>query len=405
MKKLLKIIAHKTVLRPHYIRYCSQTIYESLLGCMRMWEATGEEKWKERADKVLSILLEIQQPDGGFDIGYEFNFGCLHRKGESTSPELVGLVALAQYSGLFGKERILLAARKAANWIRDRARDIGDGKFVIPYGPYSSNEVMVYNGVSFAAGALGCYLGLVENDDELRHIYQGMVRYLDSVMSTDRELPGRFWYYSDQIRTDLKERQRNKIDYYHQMQQVEIHSLAQQACGADDQLKIIISAADLIVALQDKYKVVPYTNSDIYVKERIHLWGYVSVASGMLEAAAVVPERKEVYYKVAEKVLNWMLKYGWNDEYFTAILTPQGETTEENQFFVRSNAWVFNTLACAAKHIGDGPWIDIADKCYMRMELADFSGPENHGSGRLARLVCSAYTLCWKMTHSAGKSV
>ena len=45
------------------------------------------------------------------------------------------------------------------NRLVDFAFDMGDGKVAIPYGPYSIEKVMVYNGTSFACGALGCYLG------------------------------------------------------------------------------------------------------------------------------------------------------------------------------------------------------------------------------------------------------
>ncbi len=115
MKKFLQTIAYKTLLRRPYVRYCSQTIYESLLGCMRMWEATSKNKRKERADKILGILLKIQRPDGGFDNGYDFNFGRLHKKGQSTAPELVGLVALTEYAKLFGKDKVFDAAWRAWN--------------------------------------------------------------------------------------------------------------------------------------------------------------------------------------------------------------------------------------------------------------------------------------------------
>lgn len=396
MKKVIRVIAHKTVLRPPYVRYCSQTIYESILGCMRMFEATAELKWNQRADRLLSILLQIQQPDGGFDIGYDFNFGLLHKKGQSTSPELVGLVALAEYGRLFGKDNVLDSAHRAANWIRKNAMDMGDGKYAIPYGPYSVSEVMVYNGVSFAAGALGCYLGHIANDEELHKIYNGMIAYLKSVMCSDAGLSGRYWYYNDQSRKDMTEKRRIKIDYYHQMQQVEMHALAQQACSADNQLDIIADGADLIVALQNEQEVIPYYNKEFSGHSDIHSWGLASVIPGMLEAAVVLPERKDAYHVVANRVLAWLIEYVWNGEYFIPVLRSDGRAISQD-YMVRSDAWVFNALGTAQKYLGTGPWTDIAEQCFHRMESVDFSGPESHASWWLGRFVSSVYAKYRKM--------
>ncbi len=248
MRELTRSIAHATVLRPPHIRHCSQTIYEAILGCLRMWDATAEDKWRERTDRLARILISIQRPDGGFDIGYEFNFGRLHKKGQSTSPELVGLVALSEYARLIDEKQTGPAAHRAAEWIRKRALHMGDGKIAIPYSPYTINEVMVYNGTSFACGALGCYLGQFGGDDELDRVYRGMVRYLNSVLTVDKDMPGRFWYYCDQSRNDWDDLKRSKIDYYHQMQQVEMHSLAQQVCPVEGQINIIRDAVDQIAA-------------------------------------------------------------------------------------------------------------------------------------------------------------
>lgn len=376
---------------PPQVRYCSQTIYEALLGCCRMWEATNIELWKDRATRVFAILKKIQQPDGGFDIGYDFNFGYLHRKGESTAPELVALVALTEYARLFGNEQVEQSARSAVEWIRKFALDMGDGKVAIPYGPYSIKNVMVYNGTSFACGALGCYLGQFSGDEELQQIYHGMVKYLESVLSVDESLAGRFWYYSDRSRDDLNILARNKIDYYHQMQQVEMHAVAQQVCPNDLQLKIIRDAADHIVALHNCHPIIPYTNSSQFFKGGIHLWGLSSVVSGMLEAAVVIPDQRETYHKVARDVFTWILEHAWNGQYFEAILHKNGGKMEPRHYMVRSDAWVLNALAAAAKYLDGGLSNDICEACYGKMESVDFSGPESHASNLRTRMVVTVW--------------
>lgn len=387
LKQVLRTIAHRTILSPPKVCHCSQTIYEALLGCCRMWEATKDARWKSRAENILEILTRIQQPDGGFDIGYDFNFGYFHKKGQSTSPELVGLVALNEYARLFGEKKVEQPARHAAEWIREHALDMSEGKVAIPYSPYTINEVMVYNGTSFACGALGCYLGQFGNDDELHRIYSGMIRYLEGVLSKDQNLPGRFWYYCDQSRDDLDELKRTKIDYYHQMQQVEVHSLAQQRCSVEMQVQIVRDASDHVVALNKCHLIVPYTNDSRFFKNQIHLWGLSSVVAGMLEASVVLPERAEIYRGVARDVLDWILKYGWNGEHFEAILNNDGSSVEHRAYMVRSDAWVFNALSAASKHFRNEQWNNIAEKCYQKMESVNFSGPESHASIHSKRIV------------------
>ncbi len=380
LKNRARLLVLNTALRPPRVRHCSQTIYESLLGCCRMWESTGDQRWKARADRVLQLLLAIQQPDGGFDIGYDFNFGRIHKRGDSTSPELVGLVALCEYGRLFGTAPVAGAAKRAAEWIRTHAQSQGDDEVAIPYSPYTINETMVYNGTSFACGALGVYLGVFDGDDQLLGIYRGMLRYLDRVMSRAEDMPGRFWYYCDQSRDDWDEHRRVKIDYYHQMQQVEMHSLAQQLTPESAQERIIRDAADHVAALHERHPIIPYTNDKRYFKDQIHLWGLSSVIPGMLEAGVVLREFRPGYEKVAKDVLEWIRANAWNGSSFEAVLNKDGSRVAPRYYMVRSDAWVFNACASAAKHLGPGAWSDMAETCFATMEKANFSGMESHAS-------------------------
>ncbi len=310
----------KLTVSPSNIHHCSQTIYEALLGCLRMWEVTKAPLWKDRSRRLLNYLIGIQKPDGGFDIGYDFNFGMLHKKGLSTSPELVGLMAACEYARIFGDAEADSVAHKAAAWIRLHAMHIENEKWAIPYSPYTTPKVMVYNGTSFACGALGCYLGQFGGDEQLHSIYNGMVNYLESVLYASDGLPGRFWYYNDQSRTDLDELRRNKIDYYHQMQQVEIHALAQNATPLEKQIKIIHDASEHIIGLYLRFPILPYTNDPRLFNNQIHTWGFASVVSGLLEAAELLDQRRDDYRKVAYNLLLWLLVNAWNGKYFEPVL-------------------------------------------------------------------------------------
>lgn len=396
MKEHLRKLAKKTLLRPTWVQYSSQTIYQCLFGCVRMWEATGDGVWQERAEQVMEILCGIQCSDGGFDIGYEFDFGMLHRKGEATSPELLGLAALALYGRAFGVDRVRQSARGAADWIRRHAIALepdsvtGESRYAMPYAPHSTRRVMIYNATSMTAGALGCYLGYIERNPELLLIYRGMVEYAHAALQSDPQLPGRFWYYADQSRNDLPAETRNIIDYYHQMQQVELHALAEQALSAAKQKRVIKDASDHILAVHRRHEVLPYTNCQGAADRGIHAWGLASVVPGLLEAARVVAVRAEAYHGAAREIIDWMLAKVWNGEYFIPVLEPDG-AIKESEYGVRSEAWVFNALAAAEKYLGHGAWTPVAEACFARIAAANFSGPEYHASTPWKRAVVAVY--------------
>ena len=389
LKNTVKKLLDTTLLKPIYVTHCSQTIYQSLIGCVRMWEATKLKIWETRAESVLQILLSIQRPDGGFDIGYEFNFGKIHKVGESTSPELVGLLALSVYEEVFKDERCFAAAVNAVSWIENSAIRITNSKSAVPYAPSSTKKVMIYNGTSFAAAALGRFLGSLTSDesDSLERLYLGFIEYLDGEMSRMDGVPGRFWYYADQSRSDLEPVRRKKIDYYHQMQQVEVHSMAQRVAPNARQLRMIKDAVEHVLAIADKNGILPYTNDPYHFRGYIHVWGFASFVSGLLESAELFQDVASTYRRIAETNLRWLISNSWNEEdYFYPVIDSDGEV-RESRYMVRSDAWVFNTLAAATKYIGDGPWADIANRCFRKMEAHRFSGYETHASNSTQRFV------------------
>jgi hypothetical protein len=386
LKSYFKSIIRSTFLYPIYIEHCSQSIYKPLLGCLLLWDVTNNAVWEKRSKKLCHLLIKIQKSDGGFDNGYDYNFGRFHKKGEPIAPELVGLFALTEYYKRFGGENVAYAAKKAAYWIKNNAFQINGNEWAIPYGPYSSKEVIVYNGTSFAAGSLGVYLSVFPSK-ELEIIYHGMNKYLYNVLSSTPNELGKFWYYSDQSRKDLSDYQRNKIDYYHQMQQVEIHSEAENCLSSPFQKEIIYSATEFITAKQLENGAIPYTKQTENKGGDLHLWGFCSCASGFILAGKLNQSKKIEYLERAKKIYNWIIKYSWNGEYFYPIISENGKVTDK-RFYVRSDAWVFHSFSVAVKEgIEAERYLDICEKSYCKMEAANFSGIENHASNKRIRLV------------------
>lgn len=397
---MIKNFILSLLFNPPYVHYCSQTIYQALLGSLKMYQYTNEEKWKIRSQLLVSKLIKIQQEDGGFDIGYEFNFGLLHRVGESTSPEMFGLISLIAYGKTFGFDTVMTSIEKAVDWIKRFVIKIDHGLYAIPYAPYTTKEIMIYNGTSFSAAALGYYLGILGDRNSLEEIYVGMIKYLFNNLEVSTNNKGKFWYYKDQNRTGLSENDKIKIDYYHQMQQVEVHAYAQSVNPIQTQKELIECAADHILDKQNKNGSLPYTNDDRFFKGNIYIWGFASVISGFLKAAEVIPKRKEEYQYAALNASNFLIKHAWNGNYFEPVINKFGEHIKFQKYMVRSDAWVFSSLASLYGFKPDKYIYNILDKCYLKMHSADFSGPETHASTKKTRYIGKKLVIIKNILHS-----
>ncbi|QZT37224.1 hypothetical protein K5X82_18665 [Halosquirtibacter xylanolyticus] len=375
-----------------HVNNSSQTIYECLLGSIKMYQVTKQELWKERCDRLLSILIDIQCDDGGFDIGYDFNFGYKHNKGESTSPEMISLIALCLYAKEFNyRNELRDNVTASVNWIKEHSREICSDMWAIPYGPHSTNNIVVYNGTSFVCSALGVYLGVYgKNDESLVEIYEGMINYLYHNMHSDEDLEDeKFWYYNVSKESD-------KIDYYHQMQQVEVHSIANSFMPSDVQEKIIKQASRFIhKKCQSSGSIINYTNDSSF-SNRIHVWGLCSVASGLVHASAYEDDLSISYKDEAVRIWQFIINKSWNGQYFSPILENNGDVYD-SRFYVRSDSWVFNSLASFYCISGKDPFLlRIINDSYRKMEECSFSGIENHASSMQRRLVLKSIDICLK---------
>lgn len=390
MKQLQQIIgkgAKKTILRPPWVRRCSQTVYQFLLGCVRMFKATGDERWKNRSERLVKLLVEQQGKDGGFDIGYDFNFGLQHRKGESSAPEMFSLVALCEFLEIGRVAWVENAAERAAEWIKSNTVSFPNDKAAIPYCPRATSDVVVVNGTSFACGGLGAFLGVVRRDPEIEKIYRQYISYLDGSLENVGQPKLALWPYHELKYRSIDELGCYKIDYYHQMQQVEVHSIAERYFPVAEQLHLIKKTADSIYQIANSHGVLPYTNKYKGCPNTIHIWGLASVVSGFLAAGQIVEKQRERYNSIAERELNWILSNSWNGEYFRPIVQNDGSTFWMDRYMVRSDAWVFNAIASHRLYSGPNDLERIAEKVFLKADYEDYSGYETHASNARTRLV------------------
>ncbi|EIA0804350.1 hypothetical protein ACFJZ3_002545 [Vibrio vulnificus] len=391
IKKFLKTHIFKEA----YVRRCSQTVYQSLMAAVSVHRIEKKTSTLALVEEIALVLVSIQRPDGGFDIGYDFNFGKLHRKGESTSPELYAVVALnAAYDVLLEdrenyKESIILiesSIKMSVEWIKQHYIQIDDRNCAIPYGPYSTKNIMVYNGVSFAVGALGTSLRFYKGQEleELSRIYDGFISYLlDSLYETEF---GYVWYYNVQNRTDIDNVALKKIDFYHQAQQLEMHSIANMSAPRLNQLKIIKKAASTLIDIANKKNgAVPYTNDDIYFGGRYYLWGFSSLIPGLLKSVIHVPEFKDNIETAVSKVNDFISKHAVANSHYLSVLSKDLSKIDY-PYMPRSDAWVVASRLYYSEYYNKDN-IHFDKEILRRIVDCDYSGQENHAQNKRKKIL------------------
>ena len=308
----------------------------------------------------------------------------------ATSPETLGLLAAVEFYREFGEPRAASVAKKAADWIKTHAVCLDNNEYAIPYSPYNTKKIMVDNGTSFSCGALGAYIETLEPENtQLIAIYHGMIKYLSSALVSEGELG--YWYYYNKERADLDTVSKQKADFYHQMQQVEAHSYAQNSIPHVLQKDFIAKASRYVLKLCKDKKYPPYTNSDRFFNGNVHVWGLVSVVSGFINYFRISGE--EIYFEKAQEILKNLIADSWNGEYFYPILNSDGHSIVMRDYMVRSDAWVFNSLSEYLTVCDDSQIEAITTDCYQKMKSVDFSGPESHASTSWTRGISSLISI------------
>lgn len=378
MKQIAKTI-YKKIFPTLYVKHCSQTIYQALLATLHMYEATNEKYWLDEAKKLKDIMIDIQQKDGGWDIGYFFNFGYNHSKGESTSPELLSLVALIKYWEIDKDERVKLSIQKGIDWIINNSYELKDD-WVIPYGPYSTKDVVVYNGISFAQAPLAMwskYEENIERKNKIIEIYRGMNRYLaKQLIKTDN---GSYMLYS--VPCDgMDDKAREKVDYYHMAQQLEMHNYANEYCPDENALKIVLEFGEHLLSIQKEDGAISYFNNDPFIG--IHLWGFCSNINAFLDIHKIM--KNEKYLNGATKIKDWIMKnaYNYQLKHFSPILDERGNNLNL-EYYPRSDAWVINSLSkYFSINQNDDELKKIIKNTYETLVSSNYSGLENHAGSK-----------------------
>ena len=379
VRKIGGSIAKKIFFRVPFVRFSAQTLYKTLQGCLYMYQITKEQKWIKRAKKTGKLIEKSQLKNGGFDVKYDYTFGSglNHRKGQALTCETTAITSLLQFEIISGSNIFSKVIRKGINWIQSNSIRLTDSSYTIPYCPEAFPETCILNGVSFASAALG--LGVVSYPSiENQLIYEGYIHFL--YQKIEKSESTGFWRYFDTDCSEIDSSLMEKIDYYHLAQQVEIHSIAQKHNPVNQQKEMILLAGNFIVALHEKYGIIPYDNKNFF-GGHIHSWGLSSIVPAMIEASAIHLERYNDYMKVATDTAEWLLKYAWNGAYFYDILTVDGIPVSKD-YMVRSDAWCLQAFAKYYSHTADERFKEVVEICYKKMERNNFSGKEKHARSK-----------------------
>lgn len=375
MKKLKNAVL-KFVNKPSDGILSSQTLYESVFYLLAL--NTDE---KDKIDRVIHKIIETQLPDGGFDIGYDFQFGPGLSKSqlkEGTSPEILSLTALCMYCDKYGETVVVKEAIElAVKWILDRVITVKDG-YAIPYAPDTFKGIHITNATSFCISALAYAIPYLEGDVKVgaSNVLNGMYKFMLSQL----EIKGKtgYWpYFYQDAQGHEASLINDKIDNYHIAQQLYHHCLAQKRSPSTDNLQIIHYVSSYLIDLINDEGYIPYTFSQNRVSDKVHLWGFASLIPAFVECYLLTANLK--FKENAVKVSDYIMKYSSSGEYFAPIILNSTKEKFDSHFYPRSDAWVLHALAELNKidsFTSDAK--NVCRKSYAKIEKQDYSGLENH---------------------------
>ena len=344
----------------------SQTLYEALLTSINLGKVHPCIPYRQSAEKIARLIVESQLEDGGFDIGYNFQFGKgmkKKNKKESTSPEILSLYALTAYYEMYHDDEVIPAIEKAVKWTVNNSVEVEKNLWAIPYAPCSYTEIHITNATSFAVAALAYYTKVFQ-DNTYKSIINGMLAYMKSQLTLKEDYG--YWNYFENALVD--ESGYSKIDNYHIAQQLFYHIKVSEIYSNADNTFIVEKVSRYIhFLLEDSIKV-PYTIVLGKKSQDIHIWGYCS----LLSCECLLGERDK-----AESLKDFIIGEFWNGNYFVPIINLEG-TILDNNYYPRSDAWVLHSLSEYIIFKNDKQIKEIVDKGMERLNSHAYCGLENH---------------------------
>ncbi|TVL53752.1 hypothetical protein AYI98_00995 [Shewanella algae] len=372
----LKNLILKFVNKPSPGILSSQTLYETFFYLINQKSVS-----KVDVDSVIDKILETQLSDGGFDIGYDFQFGpnmSKTKSREGTSPEVLSLTALGLYCERFEpSESVLQGLNLAVDWILERIVKTDKG-IAIPYAPDSFKGIHITNATSFCISALAYSLPYVSANKrcEIELVLRGMYTFMHSQLVVIDEVG--YWPYFYQDANGEEAKLINaKVDNYHIAQQLYHHCLAQKVFPDEQNDQIIRRVSKYLISNLDDVGYVPYTFYGERISDKVHLWGFSSLISAFVESFIYLGE--DIYRKAATDVAGYISKYGIVSDHFAPIILNSDKSIFDGNFYPRSDAWVIHSLSELSKlGVEDENLIKACENSYSKIVEQCYRGDENH---------------------------
>lgn len=357
----------------------SQTLYECLLGCLDLYDITKEEHWLAESSTLAKLIVNHQNSDGGFNIGYDFIFGKdMSKKGEkeSTTPEILSLYALKKYHNLTKDISVEEAISKGLDWLISNIKKINENEYAVPYAPLTNNEVHITNATSFSAGTLSLF---VEESPNLKKYVEGMNKYMLNQLEKNEK--GYYWRYFDRYSSNFKvNTNKNKVDNYHIGQQLRYHCVSYTNCKDQNSYEIISKVQSYLLNNVDSKGWIPYVETTEGKTDKIDLWGYSSVLKGLADSSDIIKDSNDLIKKKINQIFENIYKYSWNGTYFNPIIFENGKVYDR-RFYPRSDAWVFHSILHSYQLLDSENKkiaLEISKENYQEIKKRNFRGLENH---------------------------
>jgi hypothetical protein len=375
-----KSILRNILIWPETSVICSQTLYETLLAIIDIYELTKKAVYLEQIKNVSSLIVKNQNRDGGFNIGYNFNFGTRlikNNNNESTAPEMLSLYALIRANEYLKSDKINSAVSYGVHWIEKHSIKISAEKYGIPYAPNTLNDVHIINASSFCLPALAYYAKNNKKDDRIKLLFNRYINFLYDELETNCFSDGKYWrYFYRGGKRFENEIQKDKIDNYHLGQQLKYHCVIQKIIPTNKNLKIIKHLSDYLLSIRNTHGIYEYCNSHSFKPNNIHIWSFSSAIQGFVDAYSIIKDEKLLESAVTIK--KWIIKNSWNGKYFIPVLDLNGNVLDNN-YYPRTNAWTIHSMTQYMQYYGiEEDLLQIVEKVYSDLSNNSFIGKEKH---------------------------
>lgn len=411
LKKKLKNAILKFVNQPENGIKSSQTLYECLFYCINRARHGNKLFWEQESEKVAVEIVKSQLENGGFDIGYNFQFGNSLRKQkkfEGTSPELLSVVALNLYllqkkelNNQSLSDEILRSVLRGVRWAQSQLIETDQG-VAIPYAPETAPIVHIPNATSFALCALATSLhhpDLIDKRDEISATVKRMYQFMMSQLVPSARGDGAYWPYFFQTNNIQELRLGNdKIDNYHLAQQLFFHCLSQEFVPDDTNLSIIRATTQYLISLVSADGFVPYQFSQGKTSEKVDTWGFSSVPMALIAASKYVDDPS--LDKALKQTTHFLLTHCRGEEHFYPIILWGDGEPFDKEFYPRSDAWVIHACSEVASIIKEED-LEFCDSVYFRIRDSGFIGKENHTLTTRKKIFGVIVRLAMSLKHGA----